>query len=271
MVKRLVAASFRGGANEDSGDHIQDETTEAQVLRLHFLRSKDEEVLLPAQDQTPARSAGMQPDTSGGGEIMQEVWIGNYAHRPFRVTVKLGKIVKVEGDLAWAKGMRIRHFKRTVWKYGGPNRVERERSTKDASRSIPVSPQDGETEKARSQEVSQEEIEAAPAEIERVFRGRHHNDKVSSLRTPPETRPSLPRVRRPRISSGMGLRRALRAAKIMGCEVDHIWGTGETRISHRLLLQEDGSRRTVVLNQRKKDAPRALTSFLTQLKAALPS
>jgi len=48
---------------------------------------------------------------------MKEVWVGQYAYRPFRVTVDRGKIIEVEGDLKWAKGMRLRHFKRTVWKH----------------------------------------------------------------------------------------------------------------------------------------------------------
>lgn len=189
---------------------------------------------------------------------MKEVWYGIYGDRAFRVTVKFGKIVEVEGDLAWAKGLRIRHFKRTVWKACGD--VEREEE-----RCIEVSPQDGETE----EEIecigpNQEEIEAAPGEISRVVDSLQLDDPVPELRQParPETTVSSVRrrCRETEVFPGMNLKKALRAARRMGCTVHNVRRSGEVRVFH------PNTKKRINANRRKKDASRALTTFLIQLQ-----
>ena len=189
---------------------------------------------------------------------MKEVWYGIYGDREFRVTVKFGKIVGVEGDLAWAKGLRIRHFKRTVWKACGD--VEREEE-----RCIEVSPQDGEAE----EEIecigpNQEEIEAAPGEISRVVDGLQLDDPVPELQQPTRPETTVSSVRRRRreteVFPGMNLKKALRAARRMGCTVHNVRRSGEVRVFH------PNTKKRINANRRKKDASRALTTFLIQLQ-----
>jgi hypothetical protein len=192
---------------------------------------------------------------------MREVWIGHYVNRPFRVTVKFGKIVRVEGELPWAKGMRIRHFKRTIWK--NHSYVERERIPEDTGRTIEVSPQVGETEKeVECIGPNQEEIEQAPGEILRVVDGLRICDPVPKVQPHTRLKAALPKVRPRRvIPSGMNRRNALQYARQMGCKVHHVNRTGEVRITHPSMAK------SVLINNRRKDAPRALTTFLTQLQA----
>lgn len=62
-----------------------------------------------------------------------------------------------------------------------------------------------------------------------------------------------------RIRRGMNLREALKAASDMGCAVNGVHGTGEVRITHPMM------ERKIVCNNRRKDAPRELTTRLAQL------
>lgn len=193
---------------------------------------------------------------------MKEVWIGHYVNRPFRVTVNMGRIVGVEGDLSWAKGLRIRHFKRTIWKNHG--HVEREAEEEKCTE---VSPQVGETrEEIECIGPSQEEIEAAPGEISRMVDGLQLDDSVPELQQPdrPETAVSTMRrrCRGTEIFPGMNLKKALRAARRMGCTVYNVRRSGEVRILHPT------TKKRINANRRKKDASRALTTFLTQLQAS---
>jgi hypothetical protein len=61
------------------------------------------------------------------------------------------------------------------------------------------------------------------------------------------------------MTSGMDLRKALRAARKAGCLVVKIKATGEVRVSHPKV------RITVRVNGRRKDAPRALTNFIKKV------
>jgi hypothetical protein len=58
---------------------------------------------------------------------------------------------------------------------------------------------------------------------------------------------------------GANLRQTLKESERMGCRVTTIRRTGELRISHPAID------RTVKLNGRRKDTPRALTCFLRRL------
>lgn len=59
---------------------------------------------------------------------------------------------------------------------------------------------------------------------------------------------------------GANLRQTLKEAERMGCRVKTIRRTGEFRISHPAIG------RTVKLNGRRKDTPRALTCFLRRIE-----
>ena len=59
-----------------------------------------------------------------------------------------------------------------------------------------------------------------------------------------------------RVSHGINLRDGLALAKEMGCYVEPRRRTGEIRVVDPV------SRQRVLINGRRKDAPRALTSFL---------
>jgi len=196
-----------------------------------------------------------------------EVWTGNYAGRLFRITVKFGKIVEVEGDLSWAKGMRIRHFKRTVWKYGGPNSVERE---PDEIRTIEVQQpmgEAGEETQDTSQRVSEGErtvgegpggckMSSSPCSMPEVQEAQQGNAQHLPL-------VRLLRRGRINITPAMSLRTALKAARHLGCFVYIANRTGEVRIAHPTMS------RRINANCRRKDAPRKLTTFLTQLQDSL--
>jgi hypothetical protein len=58
------------------------------------------------------------------------------------------------------------------------------------------------------------------------------------------------------VSHGMNLKNGLAIARMMGCSVEPRRRTGEIRIV------DPASRRRVLVNGRRKDAPRALTRFL---------
>lgn len=58
------------------------------------------------------------------------------------------------------------------------------------------------------------------------------------------------------VSHGMNLRDGLALARTMGCSVEPRRRTGEIQII------DPASRRRVLVNGRRKDAPRALTQFL---------
>jgi hypothetical protein len=198
---------------------------------------------------------------------MKEVWVGTWGGKAFRITVRLGKIIKADYDYPpWAKGMRIRHFKRTIWK--GHGDVERE---VNESRTIEVSPPPGETEKESEQEdVSQEEIEAAPSEIMQVVGGLRLDDPVPEVRDTSRREDPVPEVRPRkrrgvRIFPGMSLRKALKAAHRLGCEISIPRRSGEVRIDHPKMKERQN------VNSRRKDAPRALTCALLQLQAELTS
>lgn len=59
-----------------------------------------------------------------------------------------------------------------------------------------------------------------------------------------------------RVSHGMNLRESLAAARAMGCTVEPRRRTGEIQII------DPASRQRVLVNGRRKDAPRALTKLL---------
>jgi hypothetical protein len=54
----------------------------------------------------------------------------------------------------------------------------------------------------------------------------------------------------------MNLREALRAARDLGCNAQHLRRTGEIIVSHPSIA------RRIVVNSRRKDATRELTAFL---------
>jgi len=58
----------------------------------------------------------------------------------------------------------------------------------------------------------------------------------------------------------MSLRKALKLARKLGCTVHTVDRSGEIRISHAKMG------RRINANNRKKDAPRALVSFLIRLQ-----
>lgn len=62
-----------------------------------------------------------------------------------------------------------------------------------------------------------------------------------------------------RISHGMNLKDGLAIARTMGCSVEPRRRTGEIQVV------DPASRRRVLVNGRRKDAPRALTKFLKAL------
>ena len=62
--------------------------------------------------------------------------------------------------------------------------------------------------------------------------------------------------------TGCNLREALIHATQLGCEVEHVNRTGEVRVYLP-------GRRSVRINSRRKDAPRALTTLLRQLERGL--
>lgn len=59
--------------------------------------------------------------------------------------------------------------------------------------------------------------------------------------------------------TGMNLREALSTARGLGCTIAQIRGTGELIVSHPQV------ERRVVINRRRKDAPRELTTMLRRL------
>lgn len=68
----------------------------------------------------------------------------------------------------------------------------------------------------------------------------------------------------PRVSlSGMNRRDALSLAHNLGCAIDYVHASGEVRVSHPLMPK------SVTINNRRKDADRWLTCFLTKLLRVL--
>lgn len=65
------------------------------------------------------------------------------------------------------------------------------------------------------------------------------------------------------IQPGMDLRKCLKAAESMGCDVGWPRRTGEVTVRHHRL---DWS---VRVNSRRKDSPRCLTAFLKELAGLL--
>ena len=173
---------------------------------------------------------------------MREIWIGEYAGRKFRVVVNFGKIVVAEG-LPWALGLRIRPFKRTVWKLGG-SYVERE---------IDVRPP-----MATYREEGHEESQTEGAGVDE---GHRSVSSMQNLREPesPVHRVRLSARRGNEVTTGMALKKALRIARKLGCVVHTVKRSGEVRIYHT------EKKKRLNINHRRKSAPRVLTTFLTQL------
>jgi hypothetical protein len=63
------------------------------------------------------------------------------------------------------------------------------------------------------------------------------------------------------IKRGQNLIDALRIANRLGCEIEPIRATGAGRLRHQLM------KRTVRFRRRRKDAPRAITSFIRRIAA----
>jgi hypothetical protein len=61
------------------------------------------------------------------------------------------------------------------------------------------------------------------------------------------------------VTSGMDLRKALVLARSLDCHVRPVKRTGETRVSHRSISK------SIKINGRRNDCPRALTQFLRAL------
>ena len=171
---------------------------------------------------------------------MKEIWVGTHFNGPFRVTVDTvtGKIVNVEGRIPWAKGCRIRQFKRTIWRgYGDVSLEEPDAPVETVAK--PEAPPD------------EKSIEDLPQAVETC-------EKVPEDRLSRQRREIL-------ITSGMNLRDALQAAEKLGCYVRTVRRKGEVRISHPRM----GKR--INANRRKKNASRVLTTFLSQLQDQLSS
>jgi hypothetical protein len=62
-----------------------------------------------------------------------------------------------------------------------------------------------------------------------------------------------------KVNRGTSLRNCISLALQIGCVVENVPGTGETRFGHRAVG------RSVRVNGRKKDAPRSLISWLNRL------
>lgn len=62
------------------------------------------------------------------------------------------------------------------------------------------------------------------------------------------------------MNSGMDSRKALQKARLLGCFVTGVRGTGEIRIGHPNVTG------TIKINARRHDAPRALTVFLRRIE-----
>lgn len=175
---------------------------------------------------------------------MREVWIGEYAGRPFRVIVKFGRITEVDGDITWAHGLRIRPFKRMLWKFGGAY-VERE---SDVRQPMATHCEEGHEE---GQTVCDSGI------------GEGHHP-VSSMQDPRGSEIPVHQVRPSTrkgdaVTTGMALKKALRIAQNLGCVVHTVKRSGEVRIYHT------EKKKRINVNHRRKSAPRVLTTFLTQL------
>jgi hypothetical protein len=68
-----------------------------------------------------------------------------------------------------------------------------------------------------------------------------------------------------RVSAGTSLKDALKLARSLGCRVHTVRKSGEIRVAHPNI------NRRINANNRKKDAPKKLITFLNQLQASLPS
>jgi hypothetical protein len=195
---------------------------------------------------------------------MKETWECVYAHKLFQVVVNMGRIVSVSGDAPkWAKGMRIRHFKRTVWKAFGD--VERK---PDEIRSIEGSPQVAApcAESPEKDQATEESIEdAGGGSLECAVGPEPH--LVPEVPEPNRRKEAVPRVRlgEQRVSAGTSLKDALKLARSLGCRVHTVRKSGEIRVAHPNI------NRRINANNRKKDAPKKLITFLNQLQASLPS
>jgi len=62
-----------------------------------------------------------------------------------------------------------------------------------------------------------------------------------------------------RIVSGVNLLDCQKIAKRLGCDIQTVTGTGEIRFSHPKI------RKSVRVDGRRKDAPRALTAWLNRI------
>ncbi len=171
---------------------------------------------------------------------MKEAWVGKYLEQPFRVIVNgvTGRIVHAEGAPIWAKGLRIRQFKREIW---GSTNGKVEREIEDEVADVPpetgYSVEDVVPDEGRVVEIPQE------AEASREKKPRTKQPSRDVL-----------------IHPGMNLKKALRAARRLGCMVHTVRRSGEVRVAHPAV------KKRINANNRKKDAPRSLTAFLTQLQ-----
>lgn len=171
---------------------------------------------------------------------MKETWVGTYRDCPFRVIVNpvTGRIVEERGAPVWAKGLRIRQFKREVWK--GDGNVEREIESKvDDLLTDPRGPEG-----------------IAPDEDAVV-------SVLPDVATTKTDRPKRQTSLRIRITAGMNLKEALRAARRLGCVVHTVRRSGEIRVFHT------SAKGRVNANNRKKGAPRSLTTYLAKLPGAV--
>jgi hypothetical protein len=66
----------------------------------------------------------------------------------------------------------------------------------------------------------------------------------------------------PPIPTGIDLRKAFEIAKILGCQLEHLRRTGETRVSHSQMST------SCRVDSRRKDSPRHLVVWLRSLASA---
>lgn len=69
----------------------------------------------------------------------------------------------------------------------------------------------------------------------------------------------MPKCNRTRCVSGANLLDCEKSARQLGCNVEPVNGTGEIRFSHPKI------QRTLTVDGRRKDAPRALTAWLNRV------
>ena len=189
---------------------------------------------------------------------MRETWVGTCMWGPFRVFVKMGRIVGGEGMPPWAKGLRIRQFKREIWK-GTQGHVEQEIDEIE-SKGVDL------PDRAEDSVGGAGPSEGAGGAYQESLHegGSEDND---SQAPPPDPKPGKTReTGRQLVTMGTSLKDALKIARGLGCHVRPVRRKGEVRISHPLK-----KKKRINANARKKDAPKNFISYLNQLSDLLES